>query len=152
MIILGVMQNQYFNDPDKIRRTLASFGDDVARREKYRRRLIAFALFRGCKSGRVLERVFGEELCGRIVWEEASREIGGHASSVFPADVAHLTATIADVQPGVIVGFGQVACQGIERALGSKRVPFVRTIHPAARTNAIEQLQLARSLLDAHLR
>jgi hypothetical protein len=102
MRLLAVLQNQWFHDPEKVRAILA-------RTPQARRRLIHYSLFAGCRTGRVLKDVFGEERCRTIVWEEASPEIGGKASSCFPADQAHLRAVLDDVKPDLVLAFGRIA-------------------------------------------
>ncbi len=131
MKILAFMQNQWFNDPNSVEATMArarARGEDAY--WDYRRRIIAFALFRGCHSGRVLRRHLGD-LCDTIHWEEASPKCGGKASSVFPADIPHMQKVIELVEPNVIIYFGQVS-QGVEHLLPR---PEVRIFcpHPAAR-------------------
>lgn len=129
--ILAFMQCQWFRNPDKVRRLMDSCSDP----ERFRRRMIAYALFAGCKSGRVLKKVFGEELCERIIWEEASREIGGQSSACFPADIAHIKARIEQEQPDMIISFGKIASSGVEAAL--RQIPglwsHIHAPHPAAR-------------------
>jgi hypothetical protein len=129
MTILGVMQNMWVRDPEKVKRQLAA----SAHPEELRRRLIAYALFAGCKSGRVLKAVFGEELCERIIWEEASREIGGHSASVFPPDIPHLRQVIGALPvPSILVLFGEIAQRGVIEA-GTGGHYYVCAPHPAAR-------------------
>lgn len=145
------MQNQWFNRPDTIKAALASYGDDKVRAEKYRRRLIEFALFRGCKSGRVLRKVFGD-LCDDIIWEEASREIGGHAASIFPADLPHMRAVIDGVEPRVVLAFGKIAGDAmkvIHAELDIAPMDVIYAPHPAARhTTVLGDLHLARAELN----
>lgn len=124
------MQNQWFRNPDHVRRLLARDSDPM-RAEKLRRRMIAYALFAGCKSGRMLRATFGG-LCDTIVWEEASREIGGRAADAFPADIVHLRAVIAGLKPDVILVFGTIAADGLSR-LGDVGAPVIKGPHPAAR-------------------
>lgn len=106
MKVLAIMQNQWMRDPERMRRL-------IERYPNARRRAIALALFAGCRSGRVLRRVFGLEWCSAIIWDEASREIGGHAASVFPADLEHLRAMLAEVAPDVVLAFGRIACEAL---------------------------------------
>src|SRR5688572_11378836 len=101
MSVVAIMQNQWFHNPERVRRLMET-------RPEARERLIAYALFAGCKSGRVLRSVFGD-LCDDFVWEEASREIGDRASSVFTADLAHLRAVVEKHQPRIVLAFGRVA-------------------------------------------
>jgi hypothetical protein len=124
MRLLAVLQNQWFHDPEKVRAILA-------RTPQARRRLIHYSLFAGCRTGRVLKDVFGEERCRTIVWEEASPEIGGKASSCFPADQAHLRAVLDDVKPDLVLAFGRIAGNAL-----AELVPGAKLIlgpHPTAR-------------------
>lgn len=151
MIVLAIMQNMWVRDPEGtvqyIERIRAKDGDAVAL--KYRRRLISYALFAGCKSGRVLKKVFGD-LCTNIVWEEASPKIGGQASSAFPPDIDHIRATIEEVKPAIIIVFGEVARRGI--ALVDTKSPVIFAPHPAARhASAIAELEAAAKLLRMSL-
>lgn len=123
MKILAVMQNQWFHDPEAVKRI-------VARWPQRRRDLIGRFLFAGCKSGRVLKSVFGERI-NDIVWEEASPEIGGESASCFPADLAHLRATLADVKPDIVLGFGKIACDALAGLVDGH--DLVVGPHPTAR-------------------
>lgn len=111
MKILAFLQNQWFNDPEGVKAMLNRQRDcgectQEQMREKVRRRLIHYALFAGCLTGKRLKQAFGEALCAEIVWEEGSREIGGKASSFFKPDREHIQATIAREKPDVILCFG----------------------------------------------
>lgn len=150
MKILAIMQCQWFRDPDKVRRDHERLreqrGDDFA--EKYRRRLIHYALFAGCKSGRVLRQVFGE-LCDRIVWEEASREIGGQSSACFKADPAHIRKRIEEEEPDIIICFGKVAGDAVAPLPAEWSFRGIYAPHPAARhATVIEELKDAKLALD----
>jgi hypothetical protein len=145
--ILAVMQNQWFHNPERVKAAIARAKNP----EAYRRRMIEWALFAGCKSGRVLKRVFGEHRCEEIIWEESSREIGSSASSVFPADVAHLRNVLQHFNPAIVLGFGKVACDGLRQAFDtSAPMPvFIEAPHPTARqTDVMERLWVARRRLD----
>lgn len=129
-VIVAFLQNQWFNDPDGVREILARHD------ERFRRRFLASTLFMGCLTGRRLCAAFGEALCGRIIWEEASREIGGRAASVFPPDLAHIHAVIAELRPTYVLTFGKVAMDGVARASTVGPLPFFTVVagpHPAAR-------------------
>lgn len=93
MKILAFLQNQWFKDPEGVK---AMFAEHPERRERY----IEAFLFMGCLTGRRLKSALGEELCNQIVWEEISPEIGGHASSKFPPDLAHI---IGKHKPDVVI-------------------------------------------------
>jgi len=130
--VLAFMQNQWFRDPERVRQILAS--GKVDRRDFIRR-----SLFAGCQSGRTLRAVFGKELCQEIVWEEASPQIGGHASSKYDPDQAHILKAIVEVNPVVVIAFGVVARRGLE---GIRKdviyAPHPVARHPGARAELIE--------------
>ncbi len=132
--VLAFLQNQWFQDPPYIRRVMASSSDP----ERYRRRLASYALFAGCKSGRVLRYHLGDHWCDRITWENASKEIGDVASSVFPADLHHISLRIEEEKPDIVIGFGKVACDALDtiRIRMFKHLPFIEYMvapHPTAR-------------------
>lgn len=141
MKILAVLQNQWFKDPEAWERS-------IARHHTMRRRMIAFALFRGCKTGRVLKSVFGEELCHDIVWEEASPKVGGHSASVFPADPVHLNAIIDEVKPNVVLAFGRIASDALQEIVRHSRL--IVGPHPAARgADTLPRIKDMKVRLDA---
>ncbi len=154
MTILAFMQNQWFNNPDKVRADLARYSADPERQLKLRRRMIHYALFAGCKSGRVLTKVFGD-LCDDIIWEEASTEIGGHAASSFPADLPHMRKTIQTVEPRIVIGFGRTACDAlrvIDAELDIAPMEVFYAPHPAARhATAMEELRIIAAAVKATL-
>lgn len=124
MIVLAILQNQWFRDPERVR----AF---IERRPELRRNFIRRALFVGCRTGRVLKAGLGEEWCRKIVWEEASPQIGGEASARFPADLDHLCALLAEVKPDIAIALGKVASDAI-----TTLVPTTKRIigpHPTAR-------------------
>jgi hypothetical protein len=106
MKILAILQNQWFKDPEKVRAIYARHPD-------LRNEFIRRFLFMGCPTGRHILRAFGEDLCRRIVWEEASPEIGGKPSSLFRADREHVQQAIARHGPDVVVAFGREAEQAV---------------------------------------
>lgn len=134
MKILAVLQNQWFHNPEKVKAI-------IERTPKARRKIITYSLFAGCRTGRVLKQVFGDDCARRFVWEEASREIGGHASSSFPADPAHLQAVLDEVHPDVVLAFGRIASDAL-----AKLVPQDKLIagpHPTARGPTTAAMLLA---------
>ena len=134
MKILAFLQNQWFKDPERIK----AIYDE---RPHLRNEFIRQFLFMGCLTGRRLSKAFGDEICQQhIIWEEVSPQIGGHASSVFPADHEHIAAALEKHKPTVIVALGKVAIE----ALSPDRIPFKCQIfygpHPAARNNPMPRL------------
>lgn len=150
MKALAIMQNMWVRDPARVTQMIESVrakeGEEAAKR--YRRRLISYALFAGCKSGRILQKAFGT-LCDDIIWEEASPKIGGYSSSVFPPDLVHIRAAIQEVQPRVIIAFGEVARKGVSMVAG--REPVIFAPHPAARRGVMAELETAARLVRASL-
>lgn len=104
--ILAILQNQWFKDPDRVRRLYDRYPD---RRTAINRQL----LFLQSKTGNILTSAFGQELVDAIVWEEASPQIGGHSGAVFPPDRAHIAQAIADHQPDIVLAFGRMAHEGL---------------------------------------
>lgn len=143
--ILAFMQNMWLCDPAKthadIEKLRTEKGHEYA--EKYRRKLISYALFAGCKSGKVLHRAFGESFCTKIIWEESTREIGGFAASSFPADIAHMRACLDEFKPDVVLTFGKIPYDGVQDVLlagweVTKPMGIYRAPHPAARYIGVE--------------
>lgn len=139
MKILAFLQNQWFNDPEGVKAMLNRQRDcgeftQEQMRHRVRRRLIHYALFAGCLTGRRLKRTFGK-LTDEIVWEEGSPEIGGKASSFFPPDEKHILATIEEEKPDFILCFGASNRPVLEKLCPCPISPY-RVIfmpHPAAR-------------------
>lgn len=124
--ILAIVQNPWVRDPESVRRR---YDEAYARLgESYRRRFIAFLLFgTGCPTGRRIRQAFGEEWTNHIIFEEASRLIGGKSSDAFPADIQHLRGCVDRYQPSICIGFGRIACAGL-RAIEAPRL--IETCHP----------------------
>ena len=145
--MLAILQNQWFRDPERVRGFIAA-ADDPA---DYRRRFLSRALFAGCLTGRRLRAAFGADLCREIIWEEASPEIGGHSSSVFPADRAHVAEVIRLHLPDIILAFGKVAQNGLAGLFPAERI--IAASHPAARGEgtvpALVQAALRLRVLNA---
>ena len=123
-IALAFLQNMWVKRPEETRRAIERFG------ETYRVRLIRYALFAGCKTGRNLKRTFGDELIERIVFEETTREIAGDAKTIFPADPAHIKAVLAHHRPLVVLTFGGIAHEAVRPYWTGK---YIHAHHPASR-------------------
>lgn len=141
MKIVAFLQNQWFKDPESIKRM---FAENPERRERY----ISAFLFMGCLTGKRLQSVFGEELCDAIVWEEASSEVGGHSRSLFAADRQHMMAVINKHKPTVVLVFGKIASEGV-KSLPDIDAAIIFGPHPAARNGAVEGLRKMRQELSA---
>ncbi len=129
-VVVAFMQNMWVRNPEKVKAMIARHGED------FRRRFIAYSLFRGCLTGRRLKAAFGV-LCDDIVWEESTREIGGTANSYFPANLDHMIDVARTYKPRIVVTFGAAAwnavCDVQEKSSCLDDCQFVRAMHPAAR-------------------
>ncbi len=70
MKVLGLLQNMWFKDPERAKKTLAFYYEKKG--DGGRERFISDMLFFGCLTGRRLRQAFGEERCDEIIWEEVS--------------------------------------------------------------------------------
>lgn len=124
MKVLAVLQNMWVNDPEKVKAI-------IARTPQARRRLICYSLFAGCRTGRVLKQVFGEDCPQRFIWEESTTEIAGNPRDVFPADALHLKAVLEEVKPDVVIAFGRIAGVALSQLVPGDKL--VLAPHPTAR-------------------
>jgi hypothetical protein len=150
--ILGLLQNQWFRNPERAKMVLALY----EQRGKGRNLFIRDMLFLGCLTGRRIKRAFGEELCNRIIWEEVSPQMGGHAASVFPPDPAHVKASLEKHRPDLMIVFGKIAESALTGAVAeyiqAAGVKVVVCPHPAARgAGIVERLGIANKEALAHL-
>lgn len=106
MIILVLLQNQWFNEPERVK-------EIYQQNPEHRNRFVASFLFMGCLTGKRLQQAWGEDLCDKLIYEEASPEITGQASASPPADLQHIIKAILDVKPDVIVTLGRTATNGL---------------------------------------
>jgi hypothetical protein len=141
MKILAVLQNMWVKDPERVKAMLA-------RTPQARRRVIHFSLFAGCRTGRVLKSIFGEDRCREIVWEESTTEIASNPRDIFPPDIDHLKAVLAEIRPDVVLSFGRIASVAL-----SQMVPAEKLIvgpHPTARQgDTLHRLRNMAARLDA---
>jgi hypothetical protein len=123
VIVLAILQNQWFEDPRAVQRMYDE-------RPHMRNRLIARFLFMGCLTGRRLRKAFGD-LCNGIIWEEASPKVGAFSGSRYPADTEHIIRAIQKHGPDLILCFGQIASEGVKPLALS--IPVLYGPHPASR-------------------
>lgn len=134
MKTLGIMQNQWFKDPEWAKSLMQKY----AERGKPRHIFIRDMLFFSCFTGKKLLKTFGEDLCDYIIWEEVSPKISSHSSSSFPPDIEHLKSILKEHNPDVVITFGKIAKNGLSN------VSFTGTVincpHPAARGSGIDNM------------
>jgi len=139
--VMAFLQNMWVRDPAKVKASIALYG------EEHRRRLIAYALFAGCLTGRRLQAAFGAETCRRIIWEEASREVAGNARDFCEPDPDHIRRVLSEHKPAIVLTFGSAAGDAVAPLW---RGPLIRCIHPAARqANTVDRLIEAGAKLAA---
>ena len=140
MIVLAVLQNMWVNDPEKVKAMLA-------RTPQARRRMIRYSLFAGCRTGRVLKQLFGEDCPRRFVWEESTTEIAGNPRDTFPADIFHLSAVVNEVTPDVVLAFGRIASDALRKVVPEEKL--LCGPHPTARqADTLQRLRQMASALD----
>lgn len=156
MKVLMLLENQWFKNPPRMQKMLAT--TYAGKRSEF----IRTFLFFGCKSGKNIEKTFGDRWCApdAAVWEETSPEMGSHPGEKFPPDIPHIAAAIVAHRPDVVVCFGKTACQAIQRAslllvdtrpAGSEGIAFgiIEAPHPAARQDDVTtRLRAAAALLN----
>lgn len=128
MKIIAFLQNQWFKDPDRMKRMLeTTFKGD---RQKFTRTFLFF----GCLTGRRLTKAFGEDLCDQIIWEEASPLIAGQSSGAFPADMNHICGILDRHKPNIVLTLGRIAREAIESLpIMDVNYATISGPHPAAR-------------------
>lgn len=137
------MQNMWVRDPHRLRNAIERNG------EAYRRRVIHYALFAGCLSGRRIKAAFGD-MTDIIKWDEVSREISGHASFKPTPDIEHVKDTIAEYKPQIILAFGAMAREAV--ILTGWKGTLISLPHPAARIPGIgAQLDAAAAELKSQI-
>lgn len=122
---LAFLQNMWVRNPERIKNAIARDG------EGFRRYFMRYALFAGCKTGRMIKKAFDHELIEQIEFEETTREISGNPKEIFPADLKHIEESIARHNPHVIIAFGAIAHKAVEPLAKSR--PYIYAHHPASR-------------------
>jgi hypothetical protein len=128
MKIVAFLQNMWVRNPERVRKMIAE--DDTG---ELRERLIVFALFRGCLTGRRLKNVFGEDLCNEIVWEEASPVIDDNPKRYHVPVPDHIRAVLAKHQPDTVLCFTLAGSKIVGEICASLKIRFISAPHPAAR-------------------
>lgn len=144
-MILAFLQNQWFNNPDRIKQILSRYtegSDDYWRQYDI---IATYALFAGCMTGKRLRAGLGEDVCDQIHWSNASPVMTRRASDKPPADLEHMMATLRRVQPKIVLAFGEVAGEAIKAVwLG----PTLFAPHPAARMDVIGPMKVIADKLQ----
>ena len=141
MTIVAFLQNMWLDNPEKARSLIAKYG------APYRRRLLRYALFAGCLTGRRLKTAFGGDVCDRIVWEEATDEIAENPRIIVRPKPDHIRRVLRVYQPVAVITFGRVAAKAVR---AEWKGPLIECVHPAARQQStVSQLNTAAAKLVA---
>jgi hypothetical protein len=139
--VIAFLQNMWVRDPDKVRKMIER--DTTG---ELRGRIIEYALFAGCLTGRRLKAALGEEWCERIIWEEASPVITGEAKTAPPPDPTHIHYSLLKHQPDLVICLSQPAEPVIRKLC---ECWIIVGPHPAARqATVVAQLQNLKVLLE----
>lgn len=139
MIIVAFLQNQWFKDPERIKRIYAARPD---RREELNKRF----LFLNSLTGKRLKATFGD-MCNLIIWEEISPRIGRESAAVFSPDHDHIKSVLEKHKPDCLIAFGTKAKEGLKRYC--EGIPLIDCPHPAARrADTMQRLCSAAMLLE----
>jgi hypothetical protein len=130
VMILAILQNQWFKEPERVAKMYAREPTPERRAALNR----AFLFYKSL-TGRRIKAAFGDELCRKIVWEEASKKVAGKSDGVFPADLEHIAAMINHFKPSVVLTFGKVAADGLLKTMPilTHEFEIIGGPHPAAR-------------------
>lgn len=123
--IVAFLQNMWVRDPAAVHRGIAKYG------ERYWRKVMIYALFAGCLTGRRLKTALGDEMCKRIHWEEVSREISDKPSFVPTPDPEHIRNVLFNENPTIVLCFGKIAAEAVTNEI--TRGTVIVAPHPAAR-------------------
>lgn len=141
MKVVAFLQNMWVRNPAKIQRMFDS--DPTG---ELRLRLIEYALFAGCLTGRRLKKGLGEDWCDAIIWEEASPVIDNDYKRYHPPEEAHITAVLAKHQPDLVLCFTKRGEPTVKKLC---KCPVIGMPHPAARGKApILALEATRKQLE----
>ena len=125
MIIVAFLQNMWVRNPAKVQRMFDS--DPTGR---LRLKLIKYALFAGCVTGRRLRKGLGDTMCDQIIWEEANPIVDDNPKRYHPPDRDHIRKVLALHKPELVLCFTK-AGESVIRELCSCKV--IGLPHPAAR-------------------
>lgn len=145
MKIVAFLQNQWWHDPEGVKKRIADHADP----EVFRLRLISYGLSI-CTTGKRLEKyllpAIEPETFKEIHWENSSREIGGRSASSFPADPKHMREVLNVQQPNVVLCFGKIARKGMDNLIVAPKIAVLYAVHPASRGSLDTLKHMARDL------
>lgn len=150
MKIIAFLQNPWFK-PGVNQRVIDRYNND----KRYRRIILS-----GSVTGIRLEKAFGRDLFDLISWYNSSLQTGTTSNFRGKPDPVYMHKVILEENPDMILIFGKIAEQGIERIselLHDKKLmrKVFRTQHPTAR-NRTQSLQVfsnrIKSIVDSRVK
>lgn len=131
MKIVAFLQNPYFHagtDPRHI--------ELYASNQRFHQLVLA-----GTATGKALVKAFGQELYGKIWWDNASPDHGDCADEVKKYDSHHMCRVIALIKPTHVLLFGRMAQRGWDELIARG---YFNTIHSAIEAPAFISVHRAR--------
>lgn len=137
-VILGLLQNQWAHNPQRVRETLERFPD-------HRRRFIRYMLAQS-HTGRRLREALGHWF-DIIVWDNASPVIARRSRTSPPPDPVHVQSVLDNLRPSLTVTFGLQAHRCLDCVHGYGE--WLHAPHPASRDLLVMNLlYILRGELD----
>ncbi len=137
MRVLGLLQNTWARDSNRVEKLMARFG----------RKAFVTRLLMGSLSGKRIKQCL-PDWYQRIVYENSSPRVMSHSEACPTVDLSHVRHVVADVKPNVIVAFGSVAENALRRLHWRDGCGIV-TYHPVAREAGVtERLREVNVLLN----
>lgn len=141
---LAFLQNMWVKDPERVRKAIEEDG------EEFRRRFMRYALFAGCKTGRMITKAFGKSLVEAMEFEETTRVISGNPKEILPVDLVHMRNAIELHKPKVIIAFGAIAHNAMAQIPHAAK--YIQAHHPASRhPDSYQNLVTAAKTLNSYL-
>lgn len=132
------MQNPWFPDNTDAE-VIRKYRED----QEYHRKLLSRTM-----SGYRLSHAFGSAFW-RIHWDNVATDHANEASAKTEVDMNHVEALIEKIRPDLILTFGQLAMETINRSIYAKGVVTMSCHHPNARHKTQADLdQFAINVLD----
>lgn len=137
MQVLGLLQNTWAHDSSQVEELMSRFG----------RHAIVTRLLMESLTGKCIKRYL-PDWYQRIIYENSSPRILSRNAACSTVDLPHVRRVVADVEPNVIVAFGDVAGNALRR-LRWQKGPGIITRHPMAREAGVtDRLREINTLLN----
>ncbi len=102
-------------------------------------------------TGKALHEAFGQELYGKIIWENANPLHGSTRDARMPPDLVHMAAVLIRHKPDLILCFGREAQRGMGKLMSRPWPNVLFAPHPMARGSAAEHLrEIVKKVKEQH--